>query len=354
MRVIQALLILFIISGASGYALDKQPGQPPANVVISKIVFQNLAQNRSFIGTLYYDRISHVSTEVSGLVTKIDVRAGDRVEKGMPLVKLDTEILEKEILIHKNLIEQADLHINHSKINYQRMESLYKKGGISERDYDDATFVYKDALLKKVSARTILEKLLIQKRKSVINAPFDGIILEKNVDSGDWVQQGKQLASIGSVNDLFIKVPVAETLLKFVSVGDQVPVIINAYNMELTGTIENLSPIADAKTKNVFIKIRIPLLTKVAQNMSATVFISTGTRQKLVMIPRDALFKFQGNDFVYTIKQEKAVQLPVNIVTYFGNRIGADNEHFTEGMPVIVEGNERLRPDQSVIIVGEK
>ena len=354
MRVIQALLILFIISGASGYAWDKQPDQPPANVVISKIVFQKLAQNRSFIGTLYYERISHVSSEVSGLVTKIDVRAGDQVKKGISLVTLDTEILEKEILIHKNLISQADLHIKHSKINYQRMESLYKKGGISERDYDDATFVYKDALLKKVSAETILEKLLIQKRKSVINAPFDGIILEKNVDSGDWVQQGKQLASIGSVNDLFIKVPVAETLLQFVSVGDQVPVIINAYNMELTGTIENLSPIADAKTKNVFIKIRIPMLTKVAQNMSATVFISTGSEQKLAMIPRDALFKSQGTDFVYTIKEEKAVQLPVNIVTYQETRIGADNKHFTEGMPVIVEGNERLRPDQSVVIVGEK
>ena len=353
MRVFQALLILIIINTTMVYAQNKSPEQPPANVVISKIIFQKLAQNRSFIGTLYYDRVSHVSSEVSGLVSKIDVRAGDRVNKGISLINLDTEILEKEILIHKNLIEQAVLHINHSKINYHRMDSLYKKGGISEKHYDDATFVYQDALLKKVSAKTILEKLLIQKRKSVINAPFDGIILEKNVDSGDWVQQGKKLISIGSVNDLFIKVPVAETLLKFVIVGQKVRVIINAYNKEMIGTIDNLSPIADAKTKNVFIKIRIPMLTRVAQNMSAIVFISTGSEQKLAMIPRDALFKFQANDFVYTIKQAKAVRLPVNIVTYLGKSIGADNDHFTEGMPVIVEGNERLRPDQRVVIVGE-
>ena len=353
MRVFQTLLILIIINTTMVYAENKPPDQPPANVVISKIVFQKLAQNRSFIGTLYYDRVSHVSSEVSGLVSKIDVRAGDRVNKGMSLVNLDTEILEKEILIQKNLIKQAVLHIKHSKINYQRMDSLVKKGGISEKDYDDAAFVYQDALLKKVSAKTILEKLLIQKRKSVIHAPFDGIILEKNVDSGDWVQQGKKLISIGSVNDLFIKVPVAETLLKFVIVRQKVRVIINAYNKEMIGTIDNLSPIADAKTKNVFIKIRIPMLTRVAQNMSALVFISTGSEQKLAMIPRDALFKSQGNDFVYTIKQAKAVRLPVNIVTYLGKSIGADNDHFTEGMPVIVEGNERLRPDQSVVIVGE-
>jgi RND family efflux transporter MFP subunit len=328
--------------------------QPPANVVISKIVLQQSAQNQSFIGTLYYDRISHVSSEVSGLVVKIGVRAGDRVNKGMPIVNLDTEILEKEILIHKNQIHQARLHINHSKKNYQRMDSLYKKGGISEKDYDDARFVHDNALLKKLYSETTLEKLLIQKRKSVIKAPFDGIILEKNVDSGDWVNQGRQLVRIGSVNDLFIKVPIAETLLKFISPGDKVRVIINAYNKEMTGIVDNLSPIADAKTKNVFIKIRIPMLTKVVQNMSATVFISTGISQKLAMIPRDALFKSQGNDFVYTIKENKAVQLPVNIVTYLGNLIGADNKHFTEGMSVIVEGNERLRPDQSLVIVGEK
>jgi len=349
MRFLQALLILVIINGAMAYAQEP----PPANVVISKIVFQNQVQNRSFIGTLYYERISHVSSEVSGLVAKIAVRAGDRVKQGMSLVSLDTEILEKEILIHKNQIEQTGLHIRHSKKNYERMNALVKKGGISEKEYDDATFVYQEALLKKVSAGTVLEKLLIQKRKSVINAPFDGIVLEKNVDSGDWVQQGKQLVSIGSVNDLFIKVPIAETLLKFVSPGDQVPVTINAYNIEMTGTIDNLSPIADAKTKNVFIKIRIPMLTKVAQNMSATVFIPTGTRQKLAMIPRDAVIRFQGNDVVYTIKEEKAVPLPVTIVTYQGDRIGAVDAHFTEGMHVIVEGNERLRPDQRVVIAGE-
>ncbi len=95
------------------------------------------------------------------------------------------------------------------------------------------------------------------------------------------------------------------------------------------------------------------MVPKVAQNMSATVFISTGNGQKMAMIPRDALIKFQGKDFVYTVKDKKAAMLPVNIVTYLGDRIGADNAHFSEGMPVVVDGNERLRPNQPVVIDGE-
>ncbi|MCP3901191.1 MAG: efflux RND transporter periplasmic adaptor subunit, partial [Desulfobacteraceae bacterium] len=238
MRIFQIFLLLTVISGSLVYA----QAPPPSRVVTTKITFKKLAQNQSFIGTLYYDRISHVASEVPGLVTKIDFNAGDKVNKGTPLVHLNTEILEKEILIRKNQIEQAELNITHSEKNYQRMDFLYKKNGVSERDYDNARFVYQDALLKKQSAKTILEKLLIQKKKSIINAPFDGIILEKNVDIGDWAQQGKQLISIGSVKDLFLKVPVAETLLEFISMDQNVPVTINAYNKEITGTIENLSP----------------------------------------------------------------------------------------------------------------
>ncbi len=359
MRVLHLSKVLLILAlavfngglGLSSKAWAREQG--PARVVISKIVLETMAQNDSFIGTLYYERISHVSSEVSGLVNKINFSAGDQVKKGTSLVYLDTEILGKEISFHKNQIELALLNLNHTQLNFKRMKALRKNNSVSEKDYDDAYFVHQQSLLRKISAQTTLEKLLIQKRKSVIKAPFDGIILEKNVDSGDWVHQGKQLFDIGSVNDLFIRVAVAETLLKFVSVGESVPVIINAYDKEMIGTIDNLSPEADTKTKNVFLKIRIPMLTKVAQNMSATVFIATGPGQKLFMIPRDALIRFQGNDFVYTIKEEKAVRLPVHIVAYQGNSIGADNAHFTEGMPIVVDGNERLRPGQSVVIVSE-
>jgi len=313
-----------------------------------------VVQNRSFIGTLYYDRISHISSDVTGLVTKINVREGDRINKGSFLVHLDTEILEKEILINKNQIEQAELLINHSKKNYHRMDSLFKKGGTSEKNYDDARFVYQEAILKKISARTMLEKQMIQKKKSVISAPFNGVVLEKNVDSGDWVQQGKHLISIGSSSDLFVKVPVAETLLQFISIGQSVTVVINAYNRELSGIIDNLSPTADSKTKNVFLKIRIPMQEKVVRNMSATVYISTGTKQELAIIPRDALVKSQGRDMVYTIKKDKAVPIMINIQTYSGNSVGVKNEKFDKDFIVIVDGNERLRPGQSVVVIGKK
>jgi membrane fusion protein (multidrug efflux system) len=147
---------------------------------------------------------------------------------------------------------------------------------------------------------------------------------------------------------------VAESLLAYFKAGQKVPVKIIAYNKEVTGTIEDYDPVADAQTKNVFLKVKIPAQEKVAENMSASVYVPVSEKKELSIIPRDALIKMNGQDFVYTVKEGKSAILPVNIVTYLGEKIGADNPYFTEGMVVVVVGNERLRPDQPVVVAGEK
>ena len=119
---------------------------------------------------------------------------------------------------------------------------------------------------------------------------------------------------------------------------------------EVFGTLEDIDPVADMKTKNVYLKISIDPPDLVAQNMSATVSVPVSKRQTLSIINRASVIKFQGKDFVYTIKEGKAAILPVNIVAYLGDKVGVDNPYIVPGMPVVTEGNERLRPDQPVTV----
>jgi RND family efflux transporter MFP subunit len=325
---------------------------PPARVVVASIGQEEVAENRPFIGWLYYDTVSQVSTEVAGLIEVVAVKEGQTVEKEAPLLRLNTELLDKEIDIKLAEIERIDLRISHAEKQYLRLESLYEKEGISEKVYEDALYAYEDGLKEKQVAELELKKLLLDLEKSVVRAPYEGIVMAKNVDSGDWVQPGKPLIQLGSINDLFVKVPVAETVLQFVETGSRVTVEIEAYGKEIQGTVEGVDPVADPKTKNVFVKVRIAARKNIAENMSAKVFVPVGVRKKLSIIPRDALVSMQGNDFVYTVKDGKAAILPVNIVSFLGETIGADNPHFSEGMAVVVEGNERLRPEQPVVVTG--
>ncbi len=350
MRVLPLLLLLTLMIGSTVAAQEP----PPAQVVTAQISQAEIAENQSFVGLLYYDRTSLISSEVAGLVKSIKVKEGDHIKKGTLLVSLDTEILDHEISLNKVRVAQIDLTINHTEKNHLRLKKLYDQSGVSEKDYDDAFYAYQNAIQEKEILAEELNKLLIKKRKSEIFAPFEGVILQKNIDSGAWVQQGTLLVELASSKDLFVKVPISETLLQFVSTGQQVPLVINAFAKELTGIVADFSPIADPATKNIFLKIRIPSLNRVAANMSATVYVPTSNKKSLNLIPRDALIKFQGKDFVYTIKDGKASILPVNIVTYLNDQVGVDNPYFVPGMPVVVVGNERLRPDQPVTVVEER
>lgn len=349
MRIFHFFLIFSLLNISSINAQE----QPPAKVVVAEITREVVAENRSFIGLLEFDKTSKVSADVSGLVAKVFVKEGDSVAKGDLLVQLDTEILDQEITLKQNEIEQAQLAIELAEKSVTRLKSLLEKMGTSEKNYDDAFFAFQDSQLEKKSAQIELEKLLIQKRKSGIKAPFDGIILERNAESGEWVQQGKQLVAIGSLDNIIVRVPVEESILRFVAPGTEIPLTINAVNREVTGKILRIHPVADVRTKNVFIEVSIPAFEGMIANMSATAFIPTSTAKELSIIPRDALVKFQGKDFVYTIKEGKASILPVNIVTFLGSKIGADNPNFVDKMVVITEGNERLRPDQPVTTQGD-
>lgn len=347
---------LFIVTGLLLFAASAvfAEGPPPANVVVAKVYQEELSENQSIIGILYYERSSDVSTEVAGLVESVEVRQGDRVKQGDLLVRLNTEILDKEIALTKTRIEQINLRIENARKNYQRLEKVYRKAGVSEKAYDDALFSYQDAKMEKQATKQNLDKLLIQKKRSQIRAPFDGIILTKHVDSGGWVQQGRQLVSLGSTSDLYVRAPVPETMLQYITMGESVPVTLSSSGKKVEGSIVNIDPVADMKTKNVFLKINIPDQPLVAQNMSAVVFVNASQKRKLSVLQRAALVKFQGKDFIYTVKEGKATILPVNIVTFMGDKVGVDNPYIVTGMDVVVEGNERLRPDQPVTVTGEK
>ncbi len=345
LSIITALLLL--LTGLQAAAAD---GPPPAKVKVAPVTKDEVAQTQTVIGVLYYERISHISTELAGLVETVKVNQGDMVKQGDPLVVLNTEILDKEIDFQKSRLKQIELRIANLKKNYNRLELLYGKQGVSERERDNALFEYENAQVEKQATEANLQKLLIQKERSIISAPFSGIILTKDVDSGSWVQPGKQLVSIGSSEDLHIRAPISESILQYIEPGQQLQVTINAFGKELVGILEDIDPVADMKTKNIYLKISIEPLDLVAQNMSATVTVPTSERRELSIINRASLVKFQGKDFVYTVKDDKASILPVNIVAYLGETVAVDNPYIVPGMLLVIEGNERLRPDQPVTV----
>ena len=93
-----AAILLFTM----GHPVLAADGPPPAKIKVAPVIQEEVAQTRTVIGVLYYERISHISTELAGLVESVEVKQGDMVKKGAPLVLLNTEILDKEITFQES------------------------------------------------------------------------------------------------------------------------------------------------------------------------------------------------------------------------------------------------------------
>ena len=325
--------------------------QPPAKVCVTKVFEKELAKTTEIVGVVDFDRISGVSSEISGLIDKQYVVEGAVVQKGNIMVRLNTDFILKNIEIAKIQQQEIEIKINNTKKNLKRYETLLKNDATSEKMYEDLSDSYKELLKKKAQTIINIEKLNLEIEKSVIKAPFKGLVLDRLKNNGEWLSPGMAICIFASVDDIFVNVSVPEELIKYINPKDKIHLTINALNKEIVGYVKNYVPVADIKSKTIQVKIAIKWFRQAIQNMSATVNIPVSNKRKLKMIKRDALVRFNGKEFVYTVKDGNAQSIPVNIVTYQGKYFGVDNPEIKNDMVVIIEGNDRLRPGQPVQII---
>jgi len=344
MRMISAIVLLFVCTATVN-------AQPPAKVVVAKVTEEEISKTNQLIGVLEFDKRSGISPEIAGLINKLSFSEGMKVKKGAVLVSLNTDFIQKSIAIRTKEAEEVLIRIQNARKNLDRYEKLFKEAAASEKSYEDLADQLREYEKKHEVIQLNIEKLQIELKKFNIRAPFDGLILEKYKDEGEWVSPGNAICLLGSTEDIVVNVAVAEDLVKFIVPGKNLYLRIHALDKEFKGTVRKLAPMADLATKTFQVKVSIPYFESAIQNMSATVHVPVSHKMKLRMVKRDALIKYKGKDFVYTVKDGKATILPVNIVVFSGEYVGVDNPYVVSGMPVVIDGNDRLKPNQEVKIV---
>lgn len=339
------LLALPVLSYAEG------PAQPPALVVTSQIHQKTIAKTLDVVGTLQFDRVSALSPEVSGQVEAVLVKEGDQVTKGAPLFRLNLDFVNNEIGTVRKKIAQVEIRLAQAKKDLTRYETLFKQQAASEQEYDNMRLSMEDLAMQKATLQENLALALLKKEKSVIRAPFAGVVLEKNADEGNWVVPGNPVCLLGSMDDLYVKVPMPEDLLVFARTGEELDVSITALGLTTRGRITGYIPVADTATKNIFVKVMLPRLETAVLNMSATVAMPASDKQEMTLVPRDALVTFNGQTLVYTINEGAAAPLPVTVLAYVEGAAGIAEGPVAPGMDVIIDGNDRLQPGQPVTVI---
>lgn len=324
---------------------------PPTRVAVLKVFEKEVAPTTQLVGVVDFDQSAGISSEISGLMINHRMVEGQVVRKGDLLVELNTEFLQKDIGVIDQQIAQMGVRIEKTRKNLKRFEALFKEDATSEKDYDDLAFNLRELEVEKQRLRVTRAKKKLELNKSKIRAPFDGLVVERLKDVGEWISPEDPICRLAAIEHTVVKVPVSEGLIRYVRQGQSVAVSIQALERDVTGQVRTIVPKVDPKSKTFELKVGIQYVQGLLQNMSASVDVPSGHKKKLKMIKRDALVRFQGKQFVYTVNEGKAKILPVSVAAVDGEYLGVDAPHIKAGMPVVVDGNERLQPDQQVQVV---
>jgi len=344
------ILMLAVPTHSTAEDIEKRE-MPPANVVVSRVTTGTIAPEGEFIGTVYYLEVSDVSAEVNGTVEIIEFEEGQRMKKGEILVKLNTDLLEKNLQASVASYEQILSDLEKTRKDLGRIANLYEKKIVAERDYDDQRFQVKSLEKKSAALKAEVERLEIELKKTVIKAPFNGVIIKRHVARGEWLSPGGPVATIARDEAVDIIVEVPEEVTRYLKPGTAVKT--TAAGKEKKGTIVAIIPKGDVLTRTFPVKIRINNAASLLEGMEARVVLPVGERLHTLMVPRDAVLTMSERTVVVTVVDSKAVIIPTQVVGYQGMKAGINAQRISEGMKVVVKGNERLRDGQSVTIIGE-
>lgn len=319
---------------------------PPAKVVVSEVRSGTIIPEVEFIGTVYYPQVSNVASEVSGKVDRVNFEEGDRVKKGHILVKINSELLRKDIQTKKALHEHLLTDLDLARRDFKRIEKLFREETVAEQVYDEHKFKVAGLEKKSASITAEIEKLNVELQKKIARAPFDGVITKKLIDTGEWLSPGTPVATIArdDVVDVVFNVPM--DVFSLVSLGKSIHVKISG--LKIPGKILTVIPQGDIPTRTFPIKIRVDNSASLVAGMEAKVRLPRGNGKKTLVVERSAVVNMFGENAVFVCVDSHAKMIPVRVIEYGGMMAGIEASELEEGMKVVVKGNERLMDGQMV------
>ena len=196
-----------------GIRTDKRTA-PEVTVIVdaqSLVAQQSYHYEVNYIGRVEAVLRSNIGFEVSGTLQQVFKDAGDTVAAGDLLARLDTERLQAQRQEAEALVVTAQENINLAKRTLSRIEPAERLNAVSPQQGDEARSDLAIAQAALTAAEASLVRIEVDLKKSELRAPFSGVILERNTDTGTIVQPGLSVFDMQQLDTLDIRVGIPAT-----------------------------------------------------------------------------------------------------------------------------------------------
>ncbi|MBK9571490.1 MAG: efflux RND transporter periplasmic adaptor subunit [Rhodoferax sp.] len=259
-------LLIAAVLATSLAACDKSPGKgdtkkdasaQPAKLVIAPEDFitvqaNTLASGPVVTGSIQPERKADLRAEVSAVVMQVLKENGDVVRRGDVLARLDQTAIQDSLRSAEDNARNAVQALDQAERNLQRLKTLRASGMTSLQALDDAE-VRRNGAQSELSAsknRVVLARQQLE--RTIVRAPFDGVVGERKVSAGDTAAIGKELFKVMDPTSMRFAGRVSADKISVVSVGQSVSFRINGYaGQEFRGKVTRVDPSANDVTRQV-------------------------------------------------------------------------------------------------------
>src|SRR5574344_2808868 len=262
-----------------------------------KVEAADISTSVTATGTIEPVTSVDVGTQVSGIVSKLYVDYNSVVKKGQVIAELDKTNLTSELNTAKANLASAQSELNYQSTNFQRYNTLYKKGLVSANDYENALLSYRKAKDAVASNRESVQKALTNLGYATITSPIDGVILSKEVEEGQTVAASFSTPTLFTIakdlTNMRVIANVDEADIGDVKVGERVSFTVDAYPDDtFSGTVTQVRQ--EATTTNNVVTYQVVIGApnndlKLKPGLTANVTIYTLEKKGVVSVPSKAL-----------------------------------------------------------------
>jgi len=336
------LLYLLVLAGCGGKD-DKKADFTELNKVIpvsvSKVQKRDITNERTYGGNLEGIKQSNVVAKISERIVSVKVKVGQYVKAGEIIVELEKTGLSSQFL-------QAQASLENAKREFDRMTALFKEGAVAKQAVDQAQTAYSVAQANFEAAQGAV----------ILTAPISGTVTEVNVNPGDWVNPGTNIAIIADISQIIVKFNVSESEVPALKMGTSIKVY-SEFNKDIaqTGKVTEINRSASIDSRSFGIKAQFGNTKDnfYKPGMFVKVNVVTQVHENVLTIPTEAITRQQNSNVVYIVKDN--ITMPVNIKT------GFSNDQFTEiisglseGDTIVTTGMNNLSDSTRVNIVSSK
>ncbi|MCX7099346.1 MAG: efflux RND transporter periplasmic adaptor subunit [Methylococcales bacterium] len=211
-------------------------------------------------GTVKSRTVANIAPRMTARILDIKVNAGDRVNKGDIIARLD----ERDIRAQENAALAALAGVNaqasRAKADENRIRSLYSKDAATRENFDAVTARAKEASASVSQASSAVSEIRSHLADTLLLAPFDGVVVKRLKEPGDMGLPGVPVVSLQTPQGLRLEADVPNTCAGRYKVGMEVTVRIDALALTTAAHIDEISPEIDPQTRTQLIKIALPAI----------------------------------------------------------------------------------------------